>query len=182
MYNTTDREYYERNALSTYLTEGNSPLIDRIHRTLTAFKGKMFKVDGYHTKAFEKALEPLNLRSPIDPNNHFIGGLTVKIFSIQIRTSYSSLELNIRCMSNVDGEHGTQYNDITLNLARFEAVGMGYDYSTHSELRSLFSLRESLNSYNPIDLDTIHARQTEHAELKRQLKELENTMPYYSYR
>ncbi len=174
----TDRTYHERQTLARHLADK----LPAIYQVLESFKGqKMFKVDGYKTAKFETALQPLNLREKKLYNINPITAINIQ--SIDISTSYSTLELKIRATTETKGTHGINYHDITLNLGRFRTNELiNPIYNEPIEIKELEELREALKSYKDINLAEIHALQDERNNLKEQIKRLEDKMPYYSYK
>lgn len=175
MYNTLDREYFNREAIKSELID--TPRIEQIHKVLTAYidfpKGKarkMFKVDGQPTKAFKEVLKPLNLSIKSSVINY-----------MQIRAGYDSLELHIRASDCVEGEYGTSYTEHIIYLGKFSCVNYRYDINS-IELNSVHDIKVQLENYNPMELEEIKAKLTERKKLLEAVKAVEDTMPYYSYR
>ncbi len=173
-----EKEYYSRLLLSRYaLTK-----IDAIYEAVEAFRpAKMFKVDGTKTKAFSAVIEPL---LPYQINKVIIkDDMKMTVQSIRLNTSYSSLELWFRACVSYEGQSSTDYFDIKLNLCSFDNVGMGYDYNSISRVRTLEELTETLENYtNASDLEFIKEGLRQREALLEQVKKLEDTLPYYSYR
>jgi len=146
-----------------------------IYSVLEGFKGKkLCKVDGYLTKALEDALEPLDMRakSHYQPTQE----LRINIMSIQLKTSYSTLELVL----NVTAESGNvrKYDSFKLNLGRFKSKGASYKYNEPIEIKTLEELQKP---YNSLNLEEIEAKQAELIALRDKIRALKDTMPYYSY-
>jgi len=171
------REYNKRDILSKWaLTR-----IGDIYEVLEAFKGKkMFRVDGSRTKAFDEALAPLMLNQIT--KNVKRGDANYRMQNISIRTSYSSLEIQFRCIINYDNNAGCEYFDIPISVCSFKNLGFNYDYNDILNFRDLHQLEQALEGYITEPLESIIAKKTQLEALEQQVKEQKDKMPYWSYR
>ena len=168
-----------RTAIQSELRDGNAPRIESLHRAITAYKGKMFRVDGSKTVAFEKHLQSLELSKPSSGYYHQ-NGLKVIIQSLQLRAGYSSLELHIRATSSTEGKEGTSYTEHIIYLGKFSYENYNYDFN-RPDLNSIGNLYEQIHAYNKYSLEEILTAKMERDALLVLVKETEAKMPIWSY-
>lgn len=171
-----EQEYNQRDILSKYaLTK-----IGAIWEVLDANKGKkLFKKNGYKTKAFEALLEPLKLNEHSRPYTR--GDKTYTMQSIGVKSGYSSLEVDFRCIIRTKGEHSNTYYDIKLHMGSFGYEGHSYDYTHLIQRKSLEEIEAGLESYTSHSLEDLELQLERLRQLEAQVKSVKDDMPYWSY-
>ncbi len=151
-----------------------------IQKVLKPFDGqKIVKMDGYWTKAFETAIKPIRRdRANLE---------TVDFKTYHERTviskSYKSVSIEVKAdfvWQQFDEEY--KCDDRSMNSKLFYIGKLEDDNTLTLNTDMIENTTETIKHLINLDWDYIELQLKRREELLNQVKELESTVPYYSYR